>query len=65
MHDPDSGTRPRAEAIAAGPGFTDCENKTTKILKSEFWPISQKFVPAKITNHTMVLEIIRYARFSK
>ena len=25
-HDPDCGARPRVEAIAAGPGFTDCEN---------------------------------------
>ena len=25
-HNPDSGTRPRAEAIATGPRFTDCEN---------------------------------------
>ena len=39
--------------------------KPRKFLKSEFWPISQKFVPVKITNHTTVLEIIRYARFSK
>jgi len=25
-HDPDSGARPRMEAIAAGPGFTNREN---------------------------------------
>ena len=29
--------------------------KPQKFLKSEFWPISRKFVPAKITNHTVAL----------
>ena len=27
--------------------------KPRKFLKSEFWPILQKFVPAKITNHSV------------
>ena len=29
--------------------------KPRTFLKSEFWPISRKFVPAKITNHTVYL----------
>ena len=28
--------------------------KPRKFLKPEFWPISRKFVPAKITNHTVI-----------
>ena len=38
--------------------------KLRKFLKSEFWPISQKNCTREITNH-MILEIMRYARFSK
>ena len=29
--------------------------KLQKFLKSEFWPISWKFVPVKITNHTVLV----------
>ena len=31
------------------------KNKPWKFLKPEFWPISWKFVPAKITNHTVLV----------
>ena len=35
--------------------------KPQKFLKSEFWPISRKFVPMKITNHTVACLLLQSA----
>ena len=37
------------------------KSKPQKFLKSEFWPISRKFVPMKITNHTVACLLLQSA----